>query len=111
MMAILWWRSRITHTMPSKVSVSMYKVQARARHLLKMQTRTKNNSIFFYPIAILPIVPGFIDPGCIQHPTSNILSLQKEGQDEVKTPNYTGCPKNNSDLWKIVTEGHWVELE
>ena len=23
----------------------------------------------------------------------------------------TGCPKKNWDLWKIVTEGHWVELE
>ena len=24
---------------------------------------------------------------------------------------HTGCPKKNRDLWKMVTEGHWVELE
>ena len=24
---------------------------------------------------------------------------------------YTGCPKKKCDLWKMVTEGHWVELE
>ena len=24
---------------------------------------------------------------------------------------YTGCPKKKCHLWKIVTEGHWVELE
>ena len=98
-MAILWWRSRITHTMPSKVSVSMYKVQARARHLLKMQTRTKNNSIFFYPIAILPIVPGFIDPGCIQHLLSSHYKKRVKMRSNLQT--IQGVPKTTVICGKL----------
>ena len=63
----------------------MYKVQASARHPSKMLARTKNNLIFFHPLAIVPLVPDFIDPGCIQHLK---FSLEKGGQDEFISPNY-----------------------
>ena len=63
----------------------MYKVQDRARHPSKMPKKTKNNSIFFHPIAIVTLVPGFIDPGCIKN---LISSLQKGGQDEIVSPNF-----------------------
>ena len=29
----------------------------------------------------------------------------------MKQNHCTGCPKKKGDKWKIVTEGHWVELE